>query len=112
MHSDTRNEMQLRVLSGLHRYPELLKSTPQYLTGDEPWATIRRALEAYHADKVGGHELLMGMLNKYGDDHFLELVRVLKNALAVPCKRWAETQIRVFSRMIQQDYEREQGRAA
>lgn len=88
--------MQLRVLSGLHRYPELIKSTPAYLCGDEPWLTVRKALVAHHAGKVGLAGMLRGMLDKYGWEHFDALLSVLENAMAVPCKRWAETQVRIL----------------
>lgn len=112
MHIDTRNEYQFRVLSGMWAFPELFRTTPQYLTGDEPYLTIRRALEAYHAEEIEGYELLMGMFHKYGDPHFTELIRVLENALAVPCKRWAESQIKIFDKLLTQDYEREPENAA
>lgn len=112
MHSDTRNEMQLRVLSGLHRYPELFESTPRYLCGDEPWLTVRRALEVYHAGKVDRFQLLQGMLGKYGWEYFEALLMVMENAEAVPRKRWAETQIRLFREAIEREYARENRHAA
>lgn len=112
MYNDTRNEMQLRVLSGLHRYPELFDSTPAYLCGDEPWLTVRKALEAYHAGKVGTMQLLQGMLKKYGWIHFEALLDVLDNSEAVPRKSWAETQIRIFRESLERAYAREDRNAA
>lgn len=112
MHNDTRNEMQLRVLSGLHRYPELMETTPVYLAGDEPWLTIRRALEAFHQGRVDLEGLLRGMLEKYGWLYFEELTRVLENAEAVPSKRWAENQIQFFKEAIERSYAQENSNAA
>jgi len=112
MHSDTHNEMQLRVLSGMHMYPELFKTTPQYLTGDEPWHTVRRALEALHAGKVDSEGVFEGMRKKYGQDYVDALCSVIENAASVPRKRWAETQIRRYNEMLDQDFERESDYAA
>lgn len=89
-----RNEMQLRVLSGLNRYPEMFKTTPVYLCGDEPWFTVRKALEAYHDGKTDMLGLLRGMDSKYGPEHFDALLSVLENSMAVPGKRWVATQVR------------------
>lgn len=112
MHSDTRNEMQLRILSGLHRYPELFESTPRYLCGDEPWLTVRKALEAYHAGKVDMMQLLQGMLKKYGWNHLVALLDVLDNSESVPRKSWAYTQIRIFRESLERAYARENRNAA
>jgi len=112
MHSDTRNEMQLRVLSGMHMFPELFKATPIYLTADEPWCTVRKALEAWHMGKVGCEVMFDGMRRKYGQGYVVALSAVIKTAASVPRKRWAETQIRNYDRMISQEYEQEHDDAA
>ena len=112
MHSDTRNEMQLRVLAGMWAYPELFRTVPQYLAGDQPWLTIRKALEAFLEGRVSGERLVVGMKHKYGQGYVVELSRVFENAKAVPCREWAETQVRVFTELLQRDYEREHGNAA
>lgn len=103
------NEMQLRVLSGLHRYPELFKTTPAYLCGDEPWLTVRKALVAHHAGKVGLTGMLRGMLDKYGQEHFDALIAVLENAMAVPRQRWAETQVRILKAEAMRRHGKAQG---
>ncbi|BCS86836.1 hypothetical protein [Pseudodesulfovibrio sediminis] len=105
MHIELIHELQFRALSGMQRYPELFKTTPVYLCGQEPWLTIRKALEAYQGGKVGHKSLLRGMLAKYGEVYFDELLRVLENAEAVPCKNWALTQIARLSDAISQNYE-------
>jgi len=105
------DELQLRALSGMHMYPELFQSTPVYITGQEPWMTIRRALEAYHSGKVKEYDLLRGMVLKYGDDTFLALIAVIENAASVPRKRWAETQIRILTSVITEKHKERYGAA-
>jgi hypothetical protein len=100
--------MQLRVLSGLHAYPELFKTTPIYLCGNEPWFTIRKGLEAYHAGKVDMQGLLRGMRLKYGNEYFHSLIAVLENSLSVPRKRWAETQVRQLKAMAKRLHSKKQ----
>ena len=106
------NEMQLRALSGMHRYPEMFKTTPVYLCGDEPWLTIRKALEAYHSGKTDMLGLLRGMDAKYGQAHFDALLSVLENSMAVPRKRWVETQVRQLKAMAVRAHGKQEVRRA
>lgn len=99
------DELQLRTLTGLYCFPELMGKTPVYLTGDEPWFTIRKALEAFHRGEVSRLGMMRGMWGKYGAWHFWNLLGVLENAEAVNSKRWAEAQIRQLMEAIERKYE-------
>ncbi|SOB60617.1 protein of unknown function [Pseudodesulfovibrio profundus] len=100
-----RGELQHRTLAGFARFPELMDATPQFITGDEPWHTIRRGLEAWHRGECSRLELMRGMWGKYGAWQFWSLLGVLEDAETVPGKRWAETQIQRLMEAIEREYE-------